>query len=270
MDVRSTKRIKLELEDLGDRGCVARIVVDHQARLNVLDTELIVELTAGINRVSTDERLCVLILTGAGDRAFIGGADIGEMAALDQSSAREFISRLHEACLSLRNVPVPVIARISGYCLGAGLEIAASCDLRIAADHSTFGMPEVRVGIPSVIEAALLPRLIGWGKAAELIYTGEPISASEALSCGLVQRVVPTEELDQAVAQWTEPILKAGRHAIRLQKELIREWERLPLDQAIERGIDCFVAAYQTGEPKALMNQFLSRKRNHETKSSKS
>lgn len=267
MDNQATRAIKFELEDLGDRGCVARIVIDHQARINILDTELIQELTAAVNRIATDERLRVLILTAAGDRAFIGGADIDEMAALDQSSAREFISRLHDACLSLRNLPVPVIAQISGYCLGAGLEIAASCDLRIAADHSTFGMPEVRVGIPSVIEAALLPRLIGWGKAAELIYTGESIPASEALACGLVQRVVPSEQLDHAVAQWTEAILKAGPLALRLQKELIKEWDRLPLDQAIERGIDSFVAAYKTDEPRALMNQFQSRTRKREIKS---
>src|SRR5438045_9453273 len=101
------------------------------------------------------------------------------MAALDKSSARGFIARLHAASAALRQLPVPVIARINGYCLGAGLEIAASCDLRVAADHSTFGMPEVRVGIPSVIEAALLPCLIGWGKAAELIYTGESVSAAQ-------------------------------------------------------------------------------------------
>ena len=102
-------------------------------------------------------QLRALILTGAGDRAFIGGADINEMVELDQESARIFITHLHEACTALRNLPVPVIARISGYCLGAGLEVAASCDLRIASEHSSFGMPEVRVGIPSVIEAALLP-----------------------------------------------------------------------------------------------------------------
>src|SRR5881396_3371464 len=189
-------KLDLTLDAHDERGCVARIVVDHRARLNILNGELIRQLSAAINSLADNERLRVLILTGAGDRAFIGGADISEMAALDKSSARIFISRLHEACDALRQLPVPVIARINGYCLGAGLEIAASCDLRVAADHSTFGMPEVRVGIPSVIEAALLPRLIGWGKAAELIYTRESISAAEALECGLVQRVVPREQLD--------------------------------------------------------------------------
>jgi enoyl-CoA hydratase len=261
--VKSQSDCKIELtdDDHDERGCVARIVVDNQVRLNILNSELIRQLTAAINRLADNERLRVLILTGAGDRAFIGGADINEMAALDKSSARGFISRLHEACAALRQLPVPVIARINGYCLGAGLEIAASCDLRVAADHSTFGMPEVRVGIPSVIEAALLPRLIGWGKAAELIYTGESISAAEALECGLVQRVVPREQLDQAVERWTQAILEAGPRALRLQKSLIREWERLPLDQAIERGIDSFAAAYDTDEPRRLMQRFLTRQR---------
>ena len=254
-------KVDLTLNDHDKRGCVARIVVDNQARLNILNSELIRQLTAAIKSLGDTERLRVLILTGAGDQAYIGGADINEMAALDKSSARDFIARLHDACAALRQLPVPVIARINGYCLGAGLEIAASCDLRVAADHSTFGMPEVRVGIPSVIEAALLPRLIGWGKAAELIYTGESISAAEALECGLVQRVVSGEQLDQAVDRWTQAILEGGPCALRLQKSLIREWERLPLDQAIERGIDSFAAAYETDEPRRLMQRFLTRRR---------
>ena len=261
MESRSEFTISLTLDDHDARGCVARIVVDNQARLNILNSDLIVQLTDAVRSLARNELLRVLILTGAGERAFIGGADINEMAALDRSSAREFISRLHEACLALRELPVPVIARISGYCLGAGLEIAASCDLRVAADNSTFGMPEVRVGIPSVIEAALLPRLIGWGKAAELIYTGESISASEALACGLVERVVTFAELDHAVEHWTQAILAAGPKALRLQKELMREWERLPLDQAIARGIESFVAAYETDEPQEMMNKFLYRRR---------
>lgn len=260
-------KLDLTLDDHDERGWVARIVVDNQARLNILNSALIRRLTEAVKSLADNERLRVLILTGAGDRAFIGGADINDMialdnsSALDTSSARGFITRLHEACAALRQLPVPVIARINGYCLGAGLEIAASCDLRVAADHSTFGMPEVRVGIPSVIEAALLPRLIGWGKAAELIYTGEPISASEALGCGLVERVVPRAALDCAVERWTQAILEGGPCALRLQKSLIREWERLPLDRAIERGIESFVAAYETDEPRRLMERFLTRRR---------
>jgi enoyl-CoA hydratase/carnithine racemase len=261
----SPANIDLTLDDRVEQGCVARVVVDYQTRLNILNSGLIQKLTDAVTGLAENDRLRVVILTGAGERAFIGGADINEMAELDETSAGSFISRLHDACAAIRNLPVPVIARINGYCLGAGLEIAAACDLRVAADHSTFGMPEVRVGIPSVIEAALLPRLIGWGKAAELIYTGESISSSEALECGLVERVVPNDQLDKAVERWTEAILRAGPKAMRLQKALIRDWERLPLDRAIERGIESFSAAYQTDEPRRMMQEFSQRRRTPKT-----
>ena len=252
--------ITLSLEHCGERGHAARITVDHQARLNILNSSLIIQLGKAIDSLRDHDELRVVILTGAGERAFIGGADINEMAELDPDSARAFITRLHEACHALRTLPVPIIARISGHCLGAGLEVAASCDLRVAASHSTFGMPEVRVGIPSVIEAALLPRLVGWGKAAELLYTGEAITAQEAGACGLVNRVVPKEQIDEVVANWVEAILRAGPRAVRLQKALIREWERLPLDEAIARGVESFAEAFRTDEPRRLMKKFLSRK----------
>src|SRR5262249_20250343 len=184
-----------------------------------------------------------------------------ETVGLDVASARGFIARLHLACTALRTLPVPVIARVSGYCLGAGLEVAASCDLRVAAEHSTFGMPEVKVGIPSVIEAALLPRLIGLGKTAQVVLTGAALSAAEALRGGLVECMVPDAELDDAVERWTHAILQAGPTAVRLQKALLHEWARLPLEQAIERGIASFTEAYRTAEPRELMTKFLQRDR---------
>jgi enoyl-CoA hydratase/carnithine racemase len=158
-------------------------------------------------------------------------------------------------------MPVPVIARVNGYCLGAGLEIAAGCDLRVAADTAVFGMPEVKVGIPSVIEAALLPRLVGWGRAAELVLTGETIDAAEALRIGLVEKVAPFSGLDAAVERWIAALLAAGPRAIRLQKQLMRDWERLPLEGAIAAGIATFRRTYQTDEPRRLMERFLNRRR---------
>lgn len=260
-DLNQEPKITLSMEDHGERGRTARIIVDNQARLNVLNSSLIAQLTDAVESLRDDKQLRALILSGAGDRAFIGGADINEMSGLDPDTARAFITRLHEACAALRMLPVPVIARISGYCLGAGLEVAASCDLRVAASHSTFGMPEVRVGIPSVIEAALLPRLAGRGKTAELVFTGEALTAEEAAACGLVERVVPTDQIDRVVANWVEAILQAGPRAVRLQKKLLADWERLPLDEAIARGIDSFAEAYRTDEPRNFMEKFLSRKR---------
>lgn len=259
-DIDDKPGITVSLEDYGERGHIALIIIDHQARHNILNSSLIAKLAAAVNSLRDDKQLRALILSGAGERAFIGGADINEMSGLDPDSARAFITRLHEACEAVRTLPVPVIARISGHCLGAGLEIAASCDLRVAASHSTFGMPEVQVGIPSVIEAALLPRLVGWGKAAELLYTGETMSARDAGACGLIQRVVPQEQLNEVVANWVEAILRAGPRAVRLQKALLAKWERLPLEEAIGRGIESFAEAYRTDEPRRLMERFLARK----------
>jgi enoyl-CoA hydratase len=253
--------VEVIVEDFGGKGLVARITIDNRRKLNVLGAGLIQRLTAVVCSLQQEEKLRVAVLTGAGDRAFIGGADVNEMAELSPGSAREFISRLHDACAALRNLAVPVIAKIDGYCLGAGLEIAASCDLRIASEGSTFGMPEVRVGIPSVIEAALLPRLIGWGRSRELMLTGRQLAAEEALAWGLVERVVPPGDLDASLGEWVQAILEAGPRAVRLQKALIKEWENLSLDQAIERGIDAFAEAFKTDEPRALMTKFLKRTR---------
>ena len=253
--------VYVDVKERDELGRIAQVTVDYVEKLNVINTPLIKKLTAAIERFYNDDKLRVMILTGAGNRAFIGGVDINEMAEFNTSSAKAFITLLHGACNAIRNLKVPVIARISGYCLGGGLEVAAACDLRIATEDSTFGMPEVNVGLPSVIEAALLPRLVGWGKACELVYTGRSIPASEALSCGLVERVVAQEELDHAVTEWVEEILNSGPQAIRLQKALIRHWETLPVDQAIEKGIEMFWHAFQTDEPQKFMSKFIERKK---------
>ena len=165
---------------------------------------------------------------------------------------------MHQCCDAFRHLPVPVIARIDGYALGAGLELACACDLRVASERSVFGMPEVKIGIPSVVEAALLPGLIGQGRARRLLLTGETIAAGEALAWGLVDAVVALGELDEAVERLVRPILAAGPRAIRLQKSLILGWEELPTAAAIERGIDCFVAAFDTDEPARMAGAMLA------------
>lgn len=227
----------------------------HARKLNTLNRALMAEFASAFDELSRDDSLRAVILRGEGERAFIGGADIREMAALDASSARDFITHVHRCCAAVRDVPVPVIARLAGYTLGAGLEIAASCDLRIAAESAQFGMPEVKLGIPSVVEAALLPPLIGWGRARRLLLLGETISAAQAESWGLVEQV--SSELDADVAKWVAAIVECGPRAIRLQKKLMRQWEDLPLSAAIEAGIDAFEASYASDEPRQMMQRFL-------------
>ena len=149
------------------------------------------------------------------------------------TAPREFITLVHRCCDGFRRLAAPVIARIDGFALGAGLELAAACDLRVASERSMFGMPEVRVGIPSVVEAALLPALIGSGRARRLLLTGETIGASEALDWGLVDAVAPPDGLDAAVERFAAAILAGGPRAIRLQKALILDWEDMSTSAAI-------------------------------------
>ncbi len=249
----------LATRDCGAR--VATVTIDNQRRLNVLDRAAAEDLRAAIVEAGGDEAVRAIVLKGAGERAWIGGADIGEMVGLTKDEATPFITVLHQAIAAIREAPVPVIAPIRGYCLGAGLEVAAGCDLRIAAEDARFGMPEVRVGVPSVIEAALLPRLIGWGRTGRLLYTGGMIPAQTAYDWGLVEEVVPADRLDAAVEALLDAIIQAGPRAVRLQKQLMRRWEDLPLKEAVAAGILAFEKAFETDEPRTMMRAFLDRKR---------
>ena len=249
--------------EIGDSrgGRVATVCHDNADKLNVIDGDGADALCAAIRQTGESPDMRVIVLRGAGERAFIGGADIRAMVDLTPETARPFIASIHDLCSAIRRAPVPVVGRMSGYCLGAGLEIAASCDLRVADTTAEFGMPEVRIGIPSVIEAALLPRLVGWGRASRLVYTGETIGAERAHDWGLVDSLVPEGGLDDALAGTIEAICRAAPGAIRLQKALLRDWEELPLAEAVERGIDCLAEGFASDEPRRRMRAFLDRER---------
>jgi enoyl-CoA hydratase/carnithine racemase len=242
-------------------GTVAYLTVDNRTKLNSLDSALMSEFVAVIDSLAARGDLRALVLTGAGERAFIGGANISEMAALDPGRAEDFITLVHRTCDCLRNLPVPVIARIDGYALGAGLEVAVSCDLRVASSRAKFGMPEVRLGLPSVVEAALLPRLIGFGHVREMVLLGENIDAETALRWGLIERAVAPEVLDGEVEKILSALLAAEPRALREQKMLLRAWEKLPVDAAIAAGIKAFARAFESDEPRRLLSCFAERKR---------
>src|SRR4051795_7564976 len=228
--------VRVAREDRPEGGYLARLVIDNASKLNALNRELMVEIVEAVKTLEVDPELRLVILTGAGERAFIGGADINELAQLDTDSAREFITLVHRCCDGFHRLPVPVIARIDGYALGAGLELAAACDLRVASDRAVFGMPEVRVGIPSVVEAALLPQLIGYGRARRLLLTGVTIDAEEALSWALVDAVAAPDRLDEMVERFAGTILAGGPQAIRLQKRLILGLPGIPPQAAAAPG----------------------------------
>jgi enoyl-CoA hydratase len=240
---------------------VAQLTICNAGPLNILGSEAIRSLREGLEALAQDRQIRALVITGESPKSMIGGADIKEMAGLDQKSAEKFITGFRDLCEAVRTFPAPVVARMPGWCLGGGLEFAAACDFRIAGHDAKFGMPEVRVGIPSVIHAALLPRLIGWGRARWLVMTAENIDAVTALAWGLVDAVAAKGGLDATVENTVDALLKCGPEALRAQKDLLRQWEELPLTESINLSIAAFGRAFLTDEPNRLMQAFIDRKR---------
>jgi enoyl-CoA hydratase len=242
-------------------GGVATLTITQAGRANALGTPVMSALIAALTELARRDELRAVILTGSGERSFTAGADLNEMAQLDQESAQRFISRLRDLCEAVRTLPVPVVARIGGWCLGGGLELAMACDLRIAVERAKFAMPEVKVGVPSVIHAALMPRLIGAGRARRMILTGETIDAATALHWGLIDRMAADDALDAAMAEMLAPILSCEPQVIRAQKALLRQWDELPLSAAVEASVQTFGQAFTTGEPQRAMRTVLDNMR---------
>jgi enoyl-CoA hydratase/carnithine racemase len=242
------------------RGVVTLTIV-NAGSLTIFGTPVIEAVCAGLATLAKDTTIRALVIRGGTEKAFVGGADIKELATLTPQTAEIFIAKLRDACEAVRNFPAPAIARIPGWCLGGGLEFAIACDFRIASDASHFGMPEVKVGIPSVIHAAMLPRLIGGARARWFLLTGVNIDAATALAWGLVDAVVPADRLDAEVETLLGQLLECGPEALKIQKDLLRQWEELPLKEAIAVTIPALGRAFRTDEPQRYMAPFLNRKR---------
>ena len=240
------------------RGGVARCTLDRPP-LNLFEPGLIAALRSTFQTLAADDSVRVAVLTGAG-RAFTAGMDVHVLRDLDARSGTALITSLHDAIDAVHRAPFPVIAAVNGASLGAGFELALACDLRISAASAIFGLPEVRVGVPSVIQAALLPPMIGPGRAAEMLLTGASVSAADALAWGLVNRVVEREQLDAAVEEMVQTILACAPTAVRLQKALIVKWRESDLTSAVRAGIAAFGASYATGEPREGARAFLEKR----------
>jgi enoyl-CoA hydratase/carnithine racemase len=242
-----------------ERACdVVRCTLDRPP-LNLFEPGLIGALRETFETLGQDSSVRAVVLTGAG-RAFTAGMDVHVLRDLDVPSARTLISGLCAAIDAVHRAPFPVIAAVNGACLGAGFELALACDLRVAAAGAVFGLPEVRVGVPSVIQAALLPPLVGPGRAAELLLLGTTIAAGQALDWGLVNRVVEPGALYAAVDELLEALSRCGPGAVRLQKELIIRWRETDLPSAVQAGVNAFATAYASREPREGAEAFLSKR----------
>jgi enoyl-CoA hydratase/carnithine racemase len=241
-------------------GTVTTLTINRPERANALNSQAVRELKQAVEATRNRPDTRVVVITGAGEQCFVGGADIHELGELDPLRSEQFIRLMHESFRAIREHPAPVIAAVNGYALGAGLELVMSCDIAIASDQAQLGMPEVKVGLPSVIECALMPNIIGLMRTRELLLTGDNIDAKEAYRIGLVNQVVPQAELPAAVQHMAERLMSNGPRALLLQKELINRWLNLPMDEAIEAGIKSLASAYATDEPQRSIDAFWSRR----------
>lgn len=244
-----------------DHRHVATLTIRNAGAMIIFNSKVVNAIREAVEALGKVKSVRALVIRGETEKAFVGGADIKEMAALDQTGGERFITGLRDLCEAVRHFPAPVIARIPGWCLGGGLEFAICCDLRIASDQAKFAMPEVKVGIPSVIHAALMPRLMGTGRARWLVMTGATIDAATALQWGMLDVVTTPDKLDAEVEKVLAELLACGQEALAAQKVLIRKWEELPLTEAINASIPIFGQSFLTGEPQEHMNAFINRPR---------
>ena len=239
---------------------IATLSIAGRTDLNLLGPGVFHELAAHIDQCAADPTLRAVILRGAGDRAFSAGVDLHAMKDLQPLDAEQFIRILHRAARKLLHTPLPVIAAVRGPCLGGALELALACDLRIASDDAVFGLPEVRVGLPSVIEASLLPPTIGLGRARRLLLTGETVAADAALEIGLVDQIAPAADLDAAAHAAAGQFIGMSRHILGVQKQITAQWLESDAEAAAEYSIKAFALCFATPYPNEAMTAFLEKR----------
>lgn len=241
------------------KGQIATITISREKALNALNSQVLEELDQTLDNVNLDEVRC-LILTGAGTKSFVAGADIGEMSSLTKAEGEAFGKKGNDVFRKLETFPIPVIAAINGFALGGGCEISMSCDIRIASDNAVFGQPEVGLGItPGFGGTQRLARLVGAGMAKQLIYTARNIKADEAYRIGLVNAVYTQEELLPAAEKMAAGIAKNAPIAVRNCKKAINEGLDLDMDKAIELEEKLFGDCFETEDQKYGMTFFLDK-----------
>jgi enoyl-CoA hydratase len=244
------------------KGSVGIITLNRPKALNALNSELLQELSSLLDTIGEDKSVQVVIITGSGEKAFVAGADIAEMQSMSAIEGRNF-GKIGQAVFNkMESLPQPVIAAINGFALGGGCELAMACDIRIAAEKAKFGQPEVSLGItPGFGGTQRLPRLIGKGRAKELIYTGDIIDAGEAYRIGLVNKVVALDELMSTAQAMAEKILSRAPVAVQLSKAAINEGLNMDLASGVAYEGEVFGLCFATTDQKEGMTAFLEKKK---------
>jgi len=241
---------------------IATITFNRPKALNALNQALLAELSKALDEVAADESIRVLILTGAGEKAFVAGADISELATFSTLQAKHFSKAGHAIIAKLQELPIAVIAAVNGFALGGGSEIALACDFIYAADTAKFGLAEINLGmIPGFGGTQRLPRLIGANRAKELIFTGKMLTAAEAVQVGLANKVVPAAALMEEVLKTAKDIAAKGRVSLRAVKQAINQGLNVDLVSGCYIEVDAFAIALASPDAKEGTAAFLEKRK---------
>ena len=251
------KNVLLEKE-----GHLAIVTINRPKALNALNSETLKDLDTVIENLENDNHIYAVILTGAGEKSFVAGADIAEMKDLNEEEGQAFGALGNKVFRRLENLNKPVIAAIQGFALGGGCEISMACDIRIASEKALFGQPEVGLGItPGFGGTQRLARIVGLGKAKELIYTAQNIKADEAYRIGLVNKVVPLEYLMDEAKAMANKIMANAPIAVRLCKDAINRGMQVDIDKAVAIEAEDFGKCFASADQKEGMSAFLERRK---------
>ena len=249
--------LKLEVENE-----IAVLTIDRPKALNALNTETLEELNEVLTEIEGRDDVKVVILTGSGEKSFVAGADIAEMINFTAPEARAFGMRAADPFFKLQNMRQVTIAAVNGFALGGGCEISMACDIRIASDNAVFGQPECGLGIiPGFGGTQRLARLVGMGRAKEIIFTCQNIDANEAYRIGLVNKVVPQAELMDTAKKMASKILRNGSYAVSIAKAAINNGYDMDIKNAVEMEANLFGVVNDTHDKKEGMSAFLEKRK---------
>ncbi len=240
---------------------VATITLNRPQALNAMTTRMLEEIEDAIGVIGRDPEVIVAVITGSGEKAFCAGIDLEETIKQDAMGARASGKRIHRTDKAVRQLDKPVIAKVRGLCLGAGLELAVSCDMIIGTENSRYGLPHMRIGIASIVEAGILPQAIGIFRTKELCFTAEFWDGKKAESVGLINRAVPEDDLNKAVDDLLQKLCGWSPIAMAIQKNIINQWMDSDLQSSIEYSINSIPIIFSSEDRKEGMAAFLEKRK---------